>query len=80
MISRLRPGCLRWQHSENADGRGQLEGKSKTENMPLCEKKGGRETKEVKERESARETPVREKRRGRKKIRWKEKKAPDKRR
>lgn len=67
MISRLRPGCLRWQHSENADGRGQLEGKSKTENMPLCEKKGGRETKEVKERERERETPVREKRRGRKK-------------
>lgn len=54
MISRLRPGCLRWQHSENADGRGQLEGKSKTENMPLCEKKGGRETKEVKESEKRR--------------------------
>lgn len=31
-----------------------MEGKSKTENMPLCEKKGGRETKEVKERERAR--------------------------
>lgn len=57
-----------------------MEGKSKTENMPLCEKKGGRETKEVKERERERETPVREKRRGRKKIRRKEKKAPDKRR
>lgn len=54
MISRLRPGCLRWQHSENADGRGQLEGKSKTENMPLREKKGERETKEVKERERER--------------------------
>lgn len=29
MISRLRPGCLRWQHSENADGRGQLEARQK---------------------------------------------------
>lgn len=61
MISRLRPGCLRWQHSENADGRGQLEGKSKTENMPLCEKKGGRETKEVKEREAGKRETEREK-------------------
>lgn len=44
-----------------------MEGKSKTENMPLCEKKGGRETKEVKERERARNAGKRETEREKKK-------------
>lgn len=40
MISRLRPGCLRWQHSENADGRRQLEGKAR---QKICLRAGKRE-------------------------------------
>lgn len=75
MILRLRLGCLRWQHSENADGREQLR---KTENMPLCEGKRGRETKRAKEevrsagkRETKRERKIRRKIR-RKKLRIRE--------
>lgn len=43
MILRLRPGCLRWQHSENADGRGQLEGKARQKICPRARKKRDRE-------------------------------------
>lgn len=58
MISRLRPGCLRWQHSENADGRRQLESRRR-QKVCLSEKKRRRtwrrETKRVKEIETKRQ-------------------------
>lgn len=62
MILRLRPGCLRWQHSENADGRGQLEGEAR---QKICLHARKREEEEQKRaREKEREVPVREKWRG----------------